>query len=176
MSETTTPAETPEADERKLPALGEPAPDFELPASTGKKIKLSKLRGKKVVIYFYPQDMTPTCTQESCDFRDYNGKLKRAGAVVLGISPDDLKRHGKFIEKYELPFPLLADTELEACKLYGVWTLKKLYGREYMGVERSTFLIDAEGKLVREWRKVKIKDHVNQVLEAVKALGKTEQA
>ncbi|RAV11874.1 thioredoxin-dependent thiol peroxidase [Paenibacillus contaminans] len=165
--------ETSGGEERTIPVLGELAPDFELPASTGKKIKLSKLRGKKVVLYFYPQDMTPTCTQESCDFRDYNGKLKRAGAVVLGISPDDLKRHAKFIEQYELPFPLLADTELEICKLYGVWALKKLYGREYMGVERSTFLIDAEGKLVREWRKVRIKGHVDQVLEAVKALGKS---
>jgi len=164
--------ETSGGEERTIPVLGELAPDFELPASTGKKIKLSKLRGKKVVLYFYPQDMTPTCTQESCDFRDYNGKLKRAGAVVLGISPDDLKRHAKFIEQYELPFPLLADTELEVCKLYGVWALKKLYGREYMGVERSTFLIDAEGKLVREWRKVRIKGHVDQVLAAVKALGK----
>lgn len=164
--------ETSGGEERTMPVLGELAPDFELPASTGKKIKLSKLRGKKVVLYFYPQDMTPTCTQESCDFRDYNGKLKRAGAVVLGISPDDLKRHAKFIEQYELPFPLLADTELEVCKLYGVWALKKLYGREYMGVERSTFLIDAEGKLVREWRKVRIKGHVDQVLAAVKELGK----
>ena len=164
--------ETSGGEERTMPVLGELAPDFELPASTGKKIKLSKLRGKKIVLYFYPQDMTPTCTQESCDFRDYNGKLKRAGAVVLGISPDDLKRHAKFIEQYELPFPLLADTELEVCKLYGVWALKKLYGREYMGVERSTFLIDAEGKLVREWRKVRIKGHVDQVLAAVKELGK----
>lgn len=164
--------ETSGGEERTMPVLGELAPNFELPASTGKKIKLSKLRGKKVVLYFYPQDMTPTCTQESCDFRDYNGKLKRAGAVVLGISPDDLKRHAKFIEQYELPFPLLADTKLEVCKLYGVWALKKLYGREYMGVERSTFLIDAEGKLVREWRKVRIKGHVDQVLAAVKELGK----
>lgn len=149
-------------------SIGEPAPDFTLPASTGKNISLSDYRGKKVVLYFYPKDMTPTCTTESCDFRDYNGKFARAKAKVIGISPDEVKSHLKFIDKHELPFPLLADTEHNVCNLYGVWQEKSMYGRKYMGVVRSTFLIDEEGKLVREWRNVKVKGHVEEVLAAVK--------
>lgn len=150
--------------------IGQPAPDFNLPASTGKPISLSQFAGKKVVLFFYPQDMTPTCTAEACEFRDGIGKFRRHGAVVLGISPDPVNRHLKFAEQYGLPYPLLADEELEACKLYDVWKLKKLYGREYMGVQRSTFLIDREGKLAREWRNVRIKGHVEAVLAAVKGL------
>lgn len=151
-------------------AIGELAPDFTLPASTGKNISLSDFRGRKIVLYFYPKDNTPTCTTESCDFRDYNGKFARAKAKVIGISPDEVKSHLKFIDKYELPFPLLADTEHKVCEQYGVWQEKSMYGRKYMGVVRSTFLIDEEGKLVREWRSVKVKGHVEEVLEAVKEI------
>jgi peroxiredoxin Q/BCP len=151
--------------------IGNPAPDFTLPASTGKKVKLNQFAGKKVVLFFYPQDLTPTCTAEACDFRDGIGRFRRSGAVVLGISPDPVKQHHKFAEQYELPYPLLSDEDLHVCKLYDVWKLKKLYGREYMGVQRSTFLIDREGRLVQEWRNVRIKGHVDAVLAAVKALG-----
>lgn len=152
-------------------AIGQPAPDFTLPASTGKRITLSGYLGKKVVLFFYPQDMTPTCTAEACDFRDGIGRFRRNGTVVLGISPDPLKQHAKFAETYELPYPLLSDEELQVCNLYDVWKLKKLYGREYMGVQRSTFLIDREGRLAGEWRNVRLKGHVEAVLAAAKELG-----
>jgi peroxiredoxin Q/BCP len=151
-------------------AVGQPVPDFTLPASNGKNVSLSDFRGKKVVVYFYPKDHTPTCTDEACSFRDYNGQFRDLNTEVLGISPDDLKSHDKFIAKHNLPFLLLADTEHKVCELFGVWKLKKMYGREYMGVERSTFLIDEQGKLVREWRKVRVKHHVQDVLDAVKAI------
>ncbi|MCP3775858.1 thioredoxin-dependent thiol peroxidase [Paenibacillus sp. MZ04-78.2] len=147
---------------------GQPVPDFTLTAGSGESVKLSQFRGKYVVLYFYPKDMTPTCTEESCQFRDYNGQFKALNSEVIGISPDDLKSHGKFAAKYELSFPLLSDPDHEVCELFGVWQLKKMYGREYMGVVRSTFVIDPQGKLVHEWRSVRIKGHVEQVLEAVK--------
>ncbi|MCY9527861.1 thioredoxin-dependent thiol peroxidase [Paenibacillus alvei] len=150
--------------------LGQVLPDFTLPASTGQDVKLSDYRGKKVVIYFYPKDMTPGCTQESCDFRDYHGDFEKHGVVVLGISPDPIKSHTKFIEKHSLPFTLLSDMEHEVADLFGVWQLKKMYGREYYGIVRSTFLIDEEGKLIKEWRSVKVKGHTNEVLEAVREL------
>jgi thioredoxin-dependent peroxiredoxin len=150
--------------------LGSKVPNFTLPSSNGESISFSEFKGQKVVIYFYPKDNTPTCTQESCDFRDFHGQFARLNTRVLGISPDNLKSHDRFIAKHELPFLLLADTELEACKLFGVWQLKKLYGREYMGVVRSTFLIDEHGVLVKEWRAVKVKNHVQQVLDAVKEM------
>jgi peroxiredoxin Q/BCP len=153
------------------PVIGEPAPDFTLPASTGKSVSLGQFAGKKVVLFFYPQDNTPTCTTEACAFRDGIGRFRRHGAVVLGISPDPFKRHLQFAEKYGLPYPLLSDEDLTVCRLYDVWKLKKLYGREYMGVVRSTFLIDREGRLAQEWRNVKVKGHVEAVLEAVKELG-----
>ncbi|MEC0229615.1 thioredoxin-dependent thiol peroxidase [Paenibacillus alba] len=145
------------------------APDFTLPASNGSSVSLHDYRGKKLVIYFYPQDNTPTCTQESCDFRDYNGKFAELGVEVIGISPDELKSHDKFIAKYELPFLLLSDPDHQVAEKFGVWALKKLYGREYMGIIRSTFLIDEEGYIVKEWSKVRIKNHVQSVLEAVMA-------
>jgi peroxiredoxin Q/BCP len=148
--------------------IGQEVPDFTLPGSNGKQVSLSSLRGKKVVLYFYPKDMTPTCTTESCDFRDYNGKFARAKTKVIGISPDEIKSHMKFIEKHELPFLLLADTDHAVCEQYGVWQEKNMYGRKYMGVVRSTFLIDEEGKLFREWRNVKVKGHVEDVLKTVK--------
>ncbi|GIP34604.1 thioredoxin-dependent thiol peroxidase [Paenibacillus sp. J2TS4] len=146
---------------------GETVPEFTLPGSDGKEVSLSDFRGSKVVLFFYPKDMTPTCTQQTCDFRDDYSKFKQAGAVVIGISPDPLKSHSKFIEKYNLPFLLLADEEHKVCELYGVWKLKKMFGREYMGVERSTFAINEQGQLIKEWRKVRIKDHVKTVLGVV---------
>lgn len=147
------------------------APAFSLPASNGETVSLADYRGRKVVIYFYPQDNTPTCTQQSCDFRDYNGKFAELGVEVIGISPDELKAHDKFIAKYELPFLLLADTKHKVAEKYGVWALKKLYGREYMGIIRSTFLINEKGYIVKEWSKVKIKNHVQSVLDAVIAIA-----
>ncbi|MDQ8733849.1 thioredoxin-dependent thiol peroxidase [Paenibacillus sp. LHD-38] len=150
--------------------VGALAPDFVLPASNGENVSLSDYRGKNVVLYFYPKDMTTACIQESCDFRDANAEMIKYNTVILGISIDTVKSHQNFIAKKELPFLLLADTEHTVCELYGVWQLKKLYGREYMGLVRSTFLIDAAGKLVQEWRKVRVKGHTLQVLEAVQQL------
>ncbi|MCD1258792.1 thioredoxin-dependent thiol peroxidase [Paenibacillus athensensis] len=151
-------------------AVGQMAPDFTLAGSNGQDVALRDYAGKKVVIYFYPQDNTPTCTTQACDFRDYNGKFAQLGVEVLGISPDPLTAHDKFIAKHELPFVLLSDPAHEAAEAYGVWALKKLYGREYMGIVRSTFLIDEQGRIAREWRNVRIKNHVQQVLEAAAAL------
>ncbi|MEY4480146.1 MAG: hypothetical protein RLZZ267_824 [Bacillota bacterium] len=144
--------------------------DFKLQASNGKEVSLSDYLGRNVVLYFYPKDNTPGCTTESCDFRDFNGQFEQLNTVVLGISPDDLKSHDKFIKKFDLPFLLLADTEQVVSNQFGVWTLKKMYGKEYYGVERSTFLINAQGEIVKEWRKVKVEGHVQEVLEAVKGL------
>lgn len=151
--------------------LGQQAPDFTLEASNGEQVSLSDLRGKKVVIYFYPKDMTPACTEQACHFRDAYPIIADSNTVVLGISPDEMKAHHKFISKQELPFLLLSDTEHAVSELFGVWQLKKLYGKEYMGIVRSTFLIDESGKLVREWRKIRVKGHVEQVLEALKELA-----
>jgi peroxiredoxin Q/BCP len=147
---------------------GKPVPDFTLPASDGSLFTLSAQEGQKVLLYFYPKDATPGCTDEACDFRDYNAQFGTHDTVVVGISPDPIQSHGKFIAKHELPFLLLSDEEHRVSESFGVWVMKKMYGREYMGVERSTFLIDEEGKLIREWRKVKVKGHVLEVLEAVK--------
>ncbi|MGO4369556.1 thioredoxin-dependent thiol peroxidase [Paenibacillus sp. 2TAB19] len=152
--------------------IGKKAPNFTLKASNGETVKLSDYIGHPVVLFFYPKDLTATCTQQACDFRDAHSEYRGLDAVVLGISADDVKSHVKFVEKKELPFLLLADTAKKVCEKYGVWQLKKLYGREYMGIVRSTFLIDKKGKLVREWRKVKIKDHVQQVLEAIQELDR----
>lgn len=149
--------------------IGQAVPNFTLPASNGQDVSLADYRGKKVVIYFYPKDMTPGCTQESCDFRDYHGDFEKYNTVVLGISPDPLKSHAKFIEKHQLPFTLLSDENHQAAELFGVWQLKKNFGKEYMGIVRSTFLIDEEGKLVQEWRSVKVKGHTEEVLAAVRA-------
>ncbi|WP_199426383.1 thioredoxin-dependent thiol peroxidase [Thermaerobacillus caldiproteolyticus] len=144
--------------------IGQPAPDFTLPASNGEMVGLSDFRGKHVVLYFYPKDMTPGCTTEACDFRDYHGKFCDLNAVILGVSTDSVERHKKFIEKYDLPFLLLADEKHEVAETYGVWKLKKNFGKEYMGIERSTFIIDKDGKLVKEWRSVKVKGHVEEAL------------
>ncbi|MEH7392479.1 thioredoxin-dependent thiol peroxidase [Bacillus sp. JJ1474] len=149
-------------------SIGELAPDFELEASNGETIKLSDFRGKNIVLYFYPKDMTPGCTTQACDFRDKHSEFADVDAVILGVSPDPLARHDKFIEKYDLPFILLADEENKAAEAYDVWKLKKNFGKEYMGIERSTFIIDKAGKLVKEWRKVKVKGHVEEALEYIK--------
>ncbi|WP_042228000.1 thioredoxin-dependent thiol peroxidase [Paenibacillus popilliae] len=151
--------------------LGQTVPDFTLPSSTGANLSLRDYAGKKVVLYFYPKDMTPGCTQEACDFRDCHGDFEKYNAVVLGISPDHVKSHEKFITKHDLPFPLLADTEHEVAERFGVWQLKKMCGKEYYGVIRSTFLIDEEGKLAKEWCKVKVNGHTEEVLAAVRELG-----
>ena len=150
--------------------VGKKAPAFSLPDQDGKPVTLSSFKGKPVVLYFYPKDDTPGCTQEACDFRDAYAALKKAGAVVLGVSPDDSKSHGKFAGKHRLPFTLLADTEHSVAEAYGAWAEKSMYGRKYMGIVRSTFLIDANGKVARVWPKVKVGGHVDEVQEALAAL------
>ena len=153
-------------------AIGKPVPDFELPVTGGGTQRLSKLRGKNVVLYFYPKDNTPGCTREGQDFRDHHAKFKRHNAVVLGISRDSLDSHEKFKTEQCFPFELLADGDGKVCALFDVIKPKNMYGKQTIGVERSTFLIDAKGVLRREWRKVKVEGHVEQVLEAVAALRK----
>ncbi|MFP5110428.1 thioredoxin-dependent thiol peroxidase [Neobacillus sp. C211] len=148
--------------------IGMQVPNFELEANNGETVNLSKFRGTNVVIYFYPKDMTPGCTTEACDFRDQIQQFTEVNAVVLGVSPDPVDRHQKFVEKYGLPFLLLADTEHLLAEAFGVWQLKKNFGKEYMGIERSTFIIDKEGKLVKEWRKVKVKGHVEEALSYIR--------
>jgi peroxiredoxin Q/BCP len=152
----------------KTVAPGRKVPDFTLPATGGKPFKLSAARGRKLVVYFYPKDSTSGCTQEGIDFRDLHAQFRKAGAEVLGISPDSLASHEKFKAKYEFPFELAADVERTACTLFDVYKEKSMYGRNYMGVERSTFLIDEQGVLRQEWRKVKVKDHAAAVLAAVR--------
>jgi len=147
---------------------GQDAPDFKIVASNGETVKLSDFKGTNVVLYFYPKDMTPGCTTEACDFRDQYQSFSDLNAVVLGVSPDPIDKHQKFIEKYDLPFLLLADEDHYVAELYEVWKLKKNFGKEYMGIERSTFLIDKDGTLVQEWRKVRVKGHVEIALEYIK--------
>ena len=150
---------------------GETAPDFSLHDDASSVVKLSKLKGRPVVVYFYPKDDTSGCTQEAKDFSCLAQEFADAGADVIGISPDSVASHKKFKSKYDLPLRLLADETKEAANAYGVWVEKSMYGRKYMGVERSTFLINSKGNLVRSWRKVKIPGHAEEVLAAVKALG-----
>ncbi len=146
---------------------GQLAPDISLPASNGEAVKLSDFRGKNVVLYFYPKDMTPGCTTEACDFRDRHQDFSDINTVVLGVSPDPIAKHEKFIEKHGLPFLLLADEQKEAAQAFDVWKLKKNFGKEYMGIERSTFIIDSEGKIAKEWRKVRVKEHINEVYQYI---------
>ena len=150
-------------------AVDQPIPDFTTPA-TGGEITLSKLRGKKVVLYFYPKDNTPGCTTESLQFRDLYPKFEKAGAEIIGVSRDSLRSHDNFKAKLELPFPLISDAEENLCALFNVIKMKKMYGKEVRGIERSTFLIDGEGVLRQEWRGVKVPGHVDDILEAVQAL------
>lgn len=151
---------------------GEIAPDFSLHDDAGSVVRLSKLKGRPVVVYFYPKDDTSGCTQEAKDFSCLADDFAKAGAEVIGISPDSAASHKKFKTKHDLPLRLLADENKDAANAYGVWVEKSMYGRKYMGVERSTFLIDSKGKLAGSWRKVKVPGHAEDVLAAVKALAK----
>jgi thioredoxin-dependent peroxiredoxin len=148
---------------------GTPAPDFELVSDEGTTVRLSDLRGKPVVIYFYPKDDTPGCTTESCEFRDAYDVFRDRGAEILGISPDGEKSHAKFKNKYGLPFPLLADPAHTAAEAYGVWGERKFMGKTYMGINRSTFLIDAEGNVTRAMYGIKPAGHASEVLDALPA-------
>jgi peroxiredoxin Q/BCP len=151
-------------------AVGKTVPDFTLAATGGKDVSFASLRGKVVVLYFYPRDDTPGCTTEGCDFRDHHAAFRKAGAVVLGVSRDPLTSHEKFKAKFDFPVDLLSDGDERLCKLFDVIREKNMYGKKVLGVERSTFLIDGTGVLRREWRKVKVDGHVEEVLAAVKAL------
>lgn len=149
---------------------GDDAPQFSLPADGGGTVRLTELRGKIVVLFFYPQDNTETCTAEAIAFSKHRDAFDKAGAVVIGISPDSLKKHANFRKKHGLTTPLAADESREAIDAYGVWGEKTMFGRKYMGVIRSTFLIDRDGKIARVWRKVRVPGHAEEVLEAAKAL------
>jgi peroxiredoxin Q/BCP len=151
--------------------LSGPAPEFELPLGGGGSVKLSSLRGRKVVVYFYPKDDTPACTTEARDFTALRPEFEKAGAVVIGVSPDTVKKHERFAAKHNLGIDLAADEALDTLKAYGVWGEKSMYGRTYMGVIRSTFLIDTEGRIARVWRDIKVKGHAEEVLEAVRAMA-----
>jgi thioredoxin-dependent peroxiredoxin len=150
---------------------GQPAPDFTLPTDTGTPLTLSALRGRPVVLYFYPKDDTSGCTKESCEFRDLVPRFERVNAQILGISPDSVKSHAKFRDKYNLNFPLLADEGHPVADKYGVWQEKSMYGRKYWGNARTTFVIDAEGRIAKVFEKVKPAGHAAEVAEAVAALG-----
>ncbi|MHB8474190.1 MAG: peroxiredoxin [Gammaproteobacteria bacterium] len=152
-------------------AIGKPAPDFERPATGNKTIKLSELRGKWVVLYFYPRDNTPGCTQEGENFNDLHPQFRKLGAVILGVSRDTIGSHRGFHSRMSFTFDLLSDEDETVCKLFDVMKLKTQYGQQAIGVERSTFLIDPEGVLRREWRKVKVEGHAREVLAALKELS-----
>jgi peroxiredoxin Q/BCP len=149
---------------------GDAAPDFTLPADAGGTVSLGDLRGHKVIVYFYPKDNTPGCTKEACGFRDAVPDFSKVGAEVIGVSRDSVKSHNNFKAKFGLPFRLASDADGSVCEAYGVWVEKSLYGRKYKGVERATFLIDETGVVRHVWRKVKVKGHVEEVLEAARAL------
>jgi thioredoxin-dependent peroxiredoxin len=151
-----------------LPVIGKPAPDFTLPATTGESISLRQFKGKKtVILYFYPKDETPGCTKEACEFRDHSEEFERHNVVVLGISTDNMESHQSFREKHHLPFPLLSDEDATVSKLYGVYKLKNLYGKKYMGIERTTFVIDRTGRIAQIYPKVKVDGHIPALLEFV---------
>ena len=151
-------------------AVGKRVPDFTLPSSGGTDFKLSAQRGRKLVLYFYPRDSTPGCTLEGENFRDLHPRFRRAGADVFGISRDSLGSHAKFCAKYAFPFELLSDTDEKACRLFDVIREKNMYGRKVLGIERSTFVLDTQGILRREWRKLKVDGHAEEVLEAVRSI------
>lgn len=146
---------------------GDRAPDFTLPSDDGSAVSLAGLRGKRVILYFYPKDDTSGCTVEACEFRDTLPRIDEAGAVVLGVSPDPISSHRRFRDKYDLTFPLLADEDHAVAEAYGVWVEKSMYGRTYWGIERTTFLIDEEGVVAKVWRKVKPRGHADAVAEAL---------
>ena len=150
--------------------IGSKAPAFSLPADSGETVSLSGLKGKPVVLYFYPRDDTPGCTVEACEFRDSWADVRKTGAVVLGVSPDGVTSHGKFRAKFKLPFPLLADEDHAVAQAYGAWGEKSMYGKKYQGVLRSTFVVGPDGKIARVFEKVKPKGHAGEVLEALRDL------
>ena len=151
-----------------LPVIGKPAPDFALPSTTGENISLRQFKGKKtVVLFFYPKDETPGCTREACDFRDHTPEFEKLNVVVLGISNDNLESHNHFKEKHQLPFPLLTDEDASVSKMFGVYKQKNLYGKKYMGIERTTFVIDRTGRIAQIYPKVKVDGHIKDVLEFV---------
>lgn len=144
--------------------VGDRAPAFSLESDEGKKVALKDFKGKTVILYFYPKDMTPGCTQEACDFRDSFARLRKLGAVVLGVSRDSTDRHAKFKDTHDLPFTLLSDENGKVCEAYGVWKEKSLYGRKFMGIVRTTFIIDSNGKIAQIFPKVKVKGHVDEII------------
>jgi peroxiredoxin Q/BCP len=151
-----------------LPVIGKPAPDFTLPSTTGENVSLRQFKGKKtVILYFYPKDETPGCTREACDLRDHSSEIEATGAVILGVSTDSIESHQHFRDKHKLPFALLADTEATVSKLYGVYKQRNLYGKKYMGIERTTFVIDRTGRIAQIYPKVKVDGHVQQLMEFV---------
>jgi|TARA_B110000438_G_C15817246_1_gene652540 peroxiredoxin Q/BCP len=152
------------------PKVGNKAPAFKMKTDGDESVALKALKGKKVILYFYPKNDTPGCTKEACGFRDNFPNFKKVKAVIIGISKDNTKSHEKFKAKYGLPFTLASDEDGKVSEAYGVWKEKNMYGRKYMGIERSTFLIDEQGKLQAEWRKVKVPGHVEEVLKAAKGL------
>ena len=149
---------------------GDKAPAFSMPTDGGGTVSLADLKGKNVILYFYPKDNTPGCTTEACGFRDLMPDFSGANAEIIGVSKDSVAKHDNFKAKYDLPFTLGSDAETTVCEDYGVWKEKNMYGRKFMGIERSTFLIDGDGVIRGVWRKVKVKGHVDEVLETVKAL------
>jgi peroxiredoxin Q/BCP len=150
--------------------VGDKAPDFSLPTDGGGTVSLKSLKGKKVVLYFYPKDDTPGCTTEACGFRDALPDFSETDAEIIGVSKDSVARHDKFKAKYELPFTLIADEDGTLCEAYGVWQEKKNYGKTYMGIVRSTFLIDEKGRIAAVWRNLRVKGHVEKVLEEARKL------
>ena len=146
---------------------GDQAPDFEAVLDNGESVSLSQFKGKNVVLYFYPKDNTPGCTREACDFRDNISSLEDKNAVVLGVSPDSVKSHQKFKDKFDLPFPLISDEAKDIAQAYGVWREKKMYGKTRMGIVRSTFIIDAEGKISKAYDSVKVNGHVDDVIASI---------
>ncbi|RIK84629.1 MAG: thioredoxin-dependent thiol peroxidase [Planctomycetota bacterium] len=150
---------------------GKKAPDFTLTSDAGRKVRLADLAGSPVVLYFYPKDDTPGCTKEACAFRDVAGELQSLGAKVLGVSPDDVASHARFRDKYSLNFPLLADADHAVAERYGAWREKNMYGKKSMGVQRSTYVIDAAGKVAHVWKRVQVDGHDQQVLAALRGLN-----
>src|SRR4030095_7495194 len=148
---------------------GDKAPDFKLTADNGETITLKDLKGKKVILYFYPKDMTTGCTAEACSFRDNIKKIEKKNAVVIGVSADDTKSHVKFKDKYKLPFTLLSDPAHKMLEDYGVWQEKSMYGKKYMGIVRTTFIIDEKGKIEKVFEKVKVNGHINEVISSLSA-------
>lgn len=148
-------------------SVGDLAPDFTLPIEGGGSVRLSSLQGKKAIVYFYPKDATSGCTKEACSFRDYKSQFDKKNTIIIGISKDSIRSHEKFKEKEQINFTLASDEDGAVCEKYKVWVEKSMYGRKYFGIERSTFLIDEEGKIAKIWRKVNVPGHVEDILEAI---------